>query len=118
MRFYDADLISEHRAMQTRISTLEAENRGKDETIQKLLDGAMPRNSANDAEYLTRLGQLAEKYHALEAENALLLKALEQMPHTKTCRSHITCSIPEHGCAPCDCPKAALDRIPEAKPHE
>ncbi len=48
MKFYDADLQSEHRAMQTRIATLEAENRGKDATIQKLLDGAVPRNSVGN----------------------------------------------------------------------
>ncbi len=144
MRFYDSDLQSEHRAMQTRIATLEAENRGKDETLQKLLD------RANDAEYLTRLGQLAEKHSRLAetslkigdalcdagvpvigcggmslvegvqkvlAENALLRKALEAV--RPSCRAP-GCWCPEYlGYDPgrkhsAACDAAALACIPEA----
>ncbi len=48
------------------------------------------------------------------AEVAALRKALEDAPHERFCRSHITCSIPEHGCMPCSCWKA---KIPQPTPR-
>ncbi len=115
----DEALYDERVRLRARILELEAEQQDFHDEIlggmRKIaeLEAARDRLGLSHNQYVADAGRIVTR---LEKENALLRKALEDAPHTAACRSNRTCSIPEHGCFPCDCWKAALARIPEPKP--
>ncbi len=80
---------------QARITELEAENRGKDATIQKLLDGAVPRNSVGNVK-----DALRQAVKTTEGVRRKLADS-ESGPNCKYCgRDLVYCNCGAGG--PCD----------------